>query len=209
MSNGVQGATRAIILSLYNDGRPDKAVLASLRGASSIESPKAQNVVPFVVAHLDESQLSHTGKPTYAENAVFAALRMYAIHQQGNDSYCVYASQTNKSENGDGNQVVGISLFAALSRLRASLDDSQALDRRMRPLLATTNYGSLVNSLTHLVGIMKATKQPFIVDYARLAQELCWFQMSYEQANRVRLVWGQSYYRVTKQDKGKGENDND
>ncbi|KRL00525.1 crispr-associated protein [Liquorilactobacillus capillatus DSM 19910] len=152
-------------------------------------SPQAQSVWPVMMAELQKPMLSQNGEPTYAEIATYAVVRLYAIHQQSIDT-CVYSPSVNqyneKSE--------GVSLFVALAGLRQNEDVKVALDRRVQPLLATTNVNSVINSLTHLVAILKGSQRTCKVDYARLANDLFQFQISYEQANRVRLNWGRQYF---------------
>ena len=72
---------------LYDNGNFDKGALASLRGSNSLLSKKATAVMLIMLSELPKNSLSVDGTPTYAENAVFTALRCYAIYQQGNDHY--------------------------------------------------------------------------------------------------------------------------
>lgn len=175
---------------MYRNGNINKAVLASARHAVSMVSPQAQSVWPIMMAELQKPMLSQNGEPTYAEIATYAAVRLYAIHQQSTDT-CVYSPSFNQYNN---EKSEGISLFAALASLRQSDDARAALDRRVQLLLATTNVNSVINSLTHLVAILKVSQRTCKIDYARLADDLFHFQMSYEQANRVRLNWGRQYF---------------
>ncbi|WDF83245.1 type I-E CRISPR-associated protein Cse2/CasB [Lacticaseibacillus pabuli] len=200
----IRKSTSSVINALYGNGHPDRLILASLRGTSSITSPRAQAVWPVLMAHLDDRDLSKNGQPTPAEIAVFTAVRLYAIHQQKNDDDDnAYASRWNKEK-------PGMTLFGVLAQMRRDPDKQVALDRRVAPLLATTNITSLINSLTHLVDMVKANNRKFKIDYAELANQLYWFQQSYEQANRVRLQWGQDYYRTVKEPgTNEGMNNND
>jgi len=90
--------------------------------------------------------------------------------------------------------------------MRKNEDTRVALDRRVQPLLATTNAASVINGLSHLVSILKANGSAQKIDYAHLAQDLYGLQGSYERANRVRLIWGQQYFRENQAgSKTKGE----
>jgi len=203
MASEVKKAAGQIIRTLYRNGNPDKAVLASLRNAPTITSHRAEMVWPVIMTNLDESQLSHApnGEPTPEEVAVYTAIRFYAIHQQGNNDSFVYASAYSEDPQGE-------TFFGALGRLRGNDDLRVAMDRRVQPLLATTNVSGVINSLSHLVSILKSHSPAQKIDYALLAQDLYGLQKSYEQASRVRLRWGQQYYSV-KQAKSEGENTND
>ncbi|KRM72128.1 type I-E CRISPR-associated protein Cse2/CasB [Lacticaseibacillus brantae] len=185
----VQQVTERIINDLYNFGAPDKATLASVRGAMSITDVRAQAVWPVMMAEMRPEMLSHTGKPTYAETAIYAALRLFAISQQGQSQFA-YARAAKASE------PQGYTLFQVLAQMRRNESDRTRLDRRIQPLLAVGNVNRVVNELTHLVEIVKGTRQP--IDFAQLAGDLYSFQMSYESANQVRLRWGQQFFAVTK-----------
>lgn len=187
----IRSATTRIIKTLYADGNQDKALLASLRGSTTLTSPRAEPVWPLLFSVLDDRWLSRTGEPTSAETAIFTALRLYAIHQQSN-SASVYASSVPYEE------AEGKTIFGFLATLRQNPDSRAALDRRVQQLLTTTNIGSLFNALTHLASIIKATDHGVKIDYPNLAEDLYWFQQSYEQANAVKLRWGQDYYRVNR-----------
>ncbi|WP_057876527.1 type I-E CRISPR-associated protein Cse2/CasB [Liquorilactobacillus aquaticus] len=201
MENSIVISVNNILCNLYRNGNINKAVLASARHAVSMASPQAQSVWPVMMAELQKPMLSQNGEPTYAEIATYAAVRLYAIHQQSTDT-CVYSSSFNQYNE----KPEGLSLFAALASLRQIEDARVALDRRVQPLLATTNVNSVINSLTHLVAILKVSQRTCKIDYARLADDLFHFQMSYEQANRVRLNWGRQYfYSINKSIKTQSE----
>ena len=183
----ITSTTRRLIRTLYGDGQPNKAVLASLRTAYELSSPQAQPVWPLLLGNLDTNDLSRNGRPTHAETAIYTALHLYALHQQGHDAIVDGAAY--------GDDATGRTLFGVLAQLRQRPDSQVALDRRIQPLLASTNFKSVVNALTHIVSIIKGqTSTP--IDYAALAQDFYWFQASYESANRVRLRWGEAYYRT-------------
>jgi len=202
MAYEVEKITDKIIRTLFNNGNPNRAILASARTAASITSPRAQAVWPMILANLEPKMLSRSGKPTRAQVAIYAAIRFYAVHQQA-QTQSVYGPSFGETPE-------GLSLFDALAELRQNEETRTALDRRVQPLLGTTNVASVINSLGHLVAILKAKNKELKIDYARLAQDLYWFQAGYEQANRVRLVWGQQYFRVIQQtpnSEGKKTND--
>lgn len=206
MAKTITGSVDKMLQQLYDHGNPNKAVLASARHAVSLEIPQAQAVWPIIMAGIETPaivsetfapKLSRTGEPTYAETAAFAAIRLYAIHQQGTDA-CVYGRAY-------GDEAEGTLFFKALAQLRLNENIQVALDRRVKALLATTNVTSVINSLTHLVSILKASQRNQQIDYARLAGDLFHFQFSYESANQVRLTWGRQYYSNVESSQTKGE----
>ncbi|WP_201330635.1 type I-E CRISPR-associated protein Cse2/CasB [Lactobacillus nasalidis] len=199
MANEIENVTERIIRQLYNNGNTDKASLSALRSASTIDGYRAQKVWPVFLSNLDENWLSKDGRATRVENAIFAAVRMYALHQQASD-YCVFArkvfvKKTEKKEKKDKNDVSGLELFEALNHLKQNADSPEALDRRVQALLGTSNFTAVIDQLVHLMQIIKSKKNNVQIDYARLAGDLYKFQLGYRQANEVRLHWGEQYYR--------------
>ena len=165
---------------LYDNGNFDKGALASLRGSNSLLSKKATAVMPIMLSKLPKNSLSVDGTPTYAENAVFTALRCYAIYQQGNDHYV----------NGSSSK----SIFEALAQLSQNDDLRDALDRRMSISLGSTNFNGVSNSIIHLLQILKSHDRNQTLNFASLAQDLYNFQFSFENARKVCLRWGRQYY---------------
>jgi CRISPR system Cascade subunit CasB len=195
MSYKIQKVTSQIIHALYRNGDTDKTVLASARSCTSITDRKAQKVWPIMLASLDGNMLSQTGEPTYAEIAVYSAIHFYAIYQQGQEA-CVY------EKSGSDVNANGLLLFQALANLRENVEIKDALDHRVQSILEMTNINSVINELTHVLGILKANgklNKLQKIDFSKLAGDLYRFQLSYEYANEVRLKWGQQYFRATSQ----------
>ena len=148
-----------IIHQLYNDGDLDKGTLAKLRTANSLLSRDA--------------------------TAIFAALRAYAIYQQGTEE-SVFKHSDDWRENR--------SLFQAFGRLRSDPDFTDSLDKRVSNVLTSLNFQSAENSITQLVRILKSKGQGGQIDFAQLGEDLYRFQFSSESARQVTLKWGQDYY---------------
>ena len=195
MAFEIEKATERIIRQLYNNGDTDKASLSALRSAATIDGYRAQKVWPVFLSNLDEQWLSKNGKATREEAAIFAAVRMYALHQQASDS-CVFGRRTYSNKKDEEKK--GRELFEALNWLKQGTDSHEALDRRVQALLGTNNYNAVIDQLVHLMQIIKSKKTGIQIDYARLAGDLYKFQFGYRQANEVRLRWGEQYYRAFK-----------
>ena len=195
MAFEIEKATERIIRQLYNNGDTDKASLSALRSAATIDGYRAQKVWPIFLSNLDEKWLSKNGKATREETAIFAAVRMYDLHQQASDS-CVFGRR-NYSDKKD-EETNGRELFEALNLLKQGTDSHEALDRRVQALLGTNNISATIDQLIHLMQIIKSKKTGIQIDYARLAGDLYRFQLGYRQANEVRLRWGEQYYRTFK-----------
>lgn len=193
MENEIAKTTARIINKLYGNGEPDKAVLASLRAADTIGSKRAQAVWPVMFSEMSEKDISNdsTGRPTYAETAIYTALRCYAIHQQAVEG-SVYAQSSSKDKTKNPE---GVTFFNALAGLRTNDETKAALNRRMQVLLSSRNIANTVKSITQLTRILKENNRTLKVDYAQLAQDLFFFETSFKMANRICLKWGQQYYR--------------
>lgn len=203
-SKNIRSITAKIITELYGNGAPNKAVLASIREAAFFTSPKAQAVWPIMFKYFTPEMLSNSGKPTYSEIAVYAALRFYALSQQGKEelTYAKWSASPDSE---------GATLFQILAQMRQNPDNKDSLDRRIRPLLKINNIDRVTKDLNQLVGMVKTSNFNQPIDYALLASDLYSFQFNYETANRVRVRWGQQYFSQfnNKIDNLKGSNTND
>ncbi len=213
LANEVEKCTRQVLNQLYNGGQLNRAALASARSAATITNPLAQKVWPILLTSLKQlairlenneatlqnnrqatGQLPHiphryhlmsdTGQPSSVEVAMYTAIHLYAIHQQGHQ----------QAEFGRADDQSGVELFVALSQLRQSPSLQVALDRRIQVLLEMTNIHAVINSITRLTGILKANYSGPAIDYARLAKDLYRYQSNYPTASHIRLRWGQEYY---------------
>lgn len=203
----IRAITGRIIHQLYNNGNINRGALATLRRTTSITDKGAEKIWPFIFEEVPDDKksviLSKNGSPTKQEIAIYTALHCYAVFQQGNDHDCVYAPIPDpKQDKIEENlkEDYGITLFSALRQIRNN--DSKvadALDRRVTALLATTNVSSAINSVTHLVNILKGKNIGTKVDFAKLASDLNVFQSSSKAAREIALKWGQDYYWNTYQ----------
>lgn len=198
MKARIKRVTAQTIHQIWAGGAPNKAVLAALRNSNSILNRNATVIWPLLISNLEKKDLSRNGEPTYAEKAVYAALRCYAIYQQGNDEQCVYAP--TDYQNGEYND-----LFTALAALRRDATIQEALDRRVQAVLGNSNADSIINALYHLVAILKSREALRKIDFAQLGQELYYIQLNRESARQVCLRWGQQYYRIDDQKQSKKE----
>lgn len=145
-----------------------RAILASLRSSQDILDSHLTQAYPVIFRYLTDSQLSTSGKPTYTENAVFTALKLYAINQSDFD---------------DKNAKP---FFNALSIYR-----NASLDTRFANLQSLTEYTSINNALANLMHQFKGTKG---IDFPQLGQDVYALQFNYDSLRQVMLKWAQDYY---------------
>jgi CRISPR system Cascade subunit CasB len=80
-------------------------------------------------------------------------------------------------------------------------NDSSAIDRRFNVLITSTTYEEFYYHLRQMVNLLRSNKRILPVNYARLAEDLYWFQRGYEE--NIRLRWAQNYYRRIKEEEEK------
>jgi len=163
-----------------------RASLAKLRRAIGKSPGESPDIWDITIQGAPETWDSYNGNPSRAEWAVHTALTLYALHRQGKD-------KTMSDEK--------VSSFgAAVSHLKSSSpdDDNTAITRRFNAVATATDFNELAH---HARGIVQLLKNAGVgMDYPKFAQDLYYFQTN-EGANRVRLRWGEAFYRVTISDK--------
>ena len=122
--------------------------------------------------------------PSHAEWAVYLALTMYALHQQGKDT-----SSMNEQ---------GMTLGKAVRRLaeKNAASSGQNWDESsvLRRFNALATAASMPEAAHHLRGIVQLLRREDIpLDYPQLAEDLYKFQFIDYAAN-VRLQWGRDLY---------------
>ena len=174
--------TKKIIFKLSNQKEEtyDKATLAKVRKTLGKPLSEATEIWP-----------SSYQQPSYEELAIYTALQLYALHQQG-VSTSVMLDDSKPYEN----------IGSALGKLRKE-DDTTSIDRRFNTMITSSTFEELTYHLRHLISLLKVESPVIQVDYSGLANDLYWF-LNNSQEN-VRLNWARAYY---KQIKGEKNNDN-
>lgn len=133
------------------------------------------------LAGLPEELRSLSGAPSRAEWAIYTALTLYALHQQGK---------------ADSIRAEDVSLGKAALRLTGgSEEDRQRIWRRLNLVAQADDMQEMSYRLRQLVTLLKAGGVG--LDYALLAADL--FEYQFEaSANRVRLRWGQDFFHAIK-----------
>lgn len=179
MSKDLYKVTERIIFKLGEklELSETKAILSRLRTSIDRDISETVEIWPLMFEEAPLEYLSTSGTPTHQENAILASLQLYALHQQGK-------SKSVHESSGD-------SVGKALHEIRDL--NNIALDRRFNALITSGNFKELTTHLRHLISILKQ-KADTKIDYAKLAEDFYWYQISKESANRMRMRWGQDYY---------------
>lgn len=169
-----------------------RADLANLRRGVGKKPGDMPELWGLLFCDFPEELMSKTGEPTWAEWAVSGALTCYALHQQG-------AGQNAYTE--------GQRLGMAIRRLAGNEKEGmKAVQRRFNAFATARNMPECMHHLRGLVQLLRSKEIP--LDYAELAGDLYEFQMP-DGAARVRLRWGQDFYRISFENEDNNENRKD
>lgn len=137
------------------------------------------------------AELMGRNKASNAEWAVYTALTLYALHQQGNDTYM------NQRD---------MSVGRATSRLVKNEEDIKRILNRLNLVVTSVSPEDLAYHLRGVVQLLKSENIP--LDYARLAKELYLFY-DQEQAEAIKLSWGRDFYSERYKSDEKENDDNE
>lgn len=127
---------------------------------------------------------------SYEEQAIYTALTLYALHQQGKEN------NMHKKD---------ISVGSATSGLVKNEEDTNRILNRLNLVVTAVSADDLAY---HLRGIVQLLKSESIeLDYARLAKELYLFNFP-ESAVNIKMSWGRDFYsKCYKSDNKEKENE--
>lgn len=157
-----------------------KAEMARLRrgiGYIPGEKPELWNLL---FDRFPKELMSENDKPTKAEWAVSTALTMYALHQQGRDIRT------------EPMHVNGKALGSSVRQIAESEDQLPAVRHRFAVFATSSGMRECAYHLRGLVQMMRTKGIP--LDYIQLTKDLYWFQYQ-DRAQKVKLRWGQDFYR--------------
>ncbi len=177
----VRNFTNAKLMQLIK-GNPEKSrvMLANLRDGVNWNPGELSKLWEPVFKGMPEDMMSRSGEPSYAEWAVYIALTMFAVHQQGKD---IEKSCMHKD---------GVSLGAAMGKLVTSPEDAHKIMNRFNAICSASDIDWFASQLQRGISLLKSSGIP--LDYAKLAEDI--FELQFEDGEeRVKLSWGQDFYR--------------
>ena len=125
--------------------------------------------------------------PSAAEWAVYLALTLYALHQQGEE---------NVSMNEKGCTLGrAVRLLSQNSAAAAQDWTESSVLRRFNALATADSMPELSHYLRGMLQLFRENEPKLKLDYPRLAVELYRFQIP-DQAANVRLQWGRDLYQM-------------
>lgn len=163
------------------------ALLSMLRRGSLDDLGRVPQVWAAVVTSVPESLRGSGDESSPAEASAFAAMAMFAVHQQS-QPFIVHER--------------GRPLGAALGQLAKSSAHSEAgMTRRFGALITSESQEEMLHHLRSLVTLLRTARRSdgsplqARVDYGTLARDLA-LLMDPRYAPGVRLRWGRDYARV-------------
>ena len=165
-----------------------KASLANLRRGIGTAPGDIPELWELFLQDLPEEMLSRSGVPTHAQWAVYIALTLFALHQQGKD---LQKESMYRQENGLGK---------AVTCLIHGEDDKTRIQRRFNVLATSADIQELAHHLRGMIQLLRSEGIP--LDYPELAKDLYLYQNE-DYRSQVRLRWGQDFYRRKTTETGK------
>lgn len=156
--------------------------LALLRRGIGKKPGEIPELWGMFLCNLPEALMGKDGSPSYAEWAVYTTLTLFALHQQGHQELM----------NVEGEE-------CRLGRAVQKLVQNEEAEENIRLKLSLVARSDDMTELSyHLKTIVKLLGNSDIkLDYVDLAEDLYWFQFE-EYADKIRLKWGQDFYRNNK-----------
>lgn len=184
----VEAFTRKKITSLLLQSKENTKALAELRRGIGKVPGEIPQLWGYYLESMPEEFYGDT-EPSRAEWAVYVALTLFAVHQQGKDPQ----SESMQKE--------GQSFGTALSHLVHSKEDRERIVRRFNVIATASSVEELFHYMRSAIQLLRG--ENICLDYAKLAGEIYCFQFP-ELISNVRLRWGQDFYR-NKLDENKDE----
>lgn len=173
---------------------PRKAALANLRRGIGYAPGDLPELWCAFLEDLPPELESTNGRPTQAEWAVYLALTLYALHQQG---HTLPNENMNRQDEGLGRAV------RRVANIQAKTPQDAPILRRFNALATAEAMPERVHHLRGIVQLLRSEGVP--LDYVRLAEDLYWLQIP-AVAPKIRLKWGQDYYHSSQNETTEQEN---
>ena len=171
------------IENMNADG-PRKAELAKLRNGIGKTPGNMPELWGMFLKDLPMQELAQAKEytPSNEEWAIYTALTLFALHQQGND---IKTNCMNSEE---------IPLGIAIGRLALPGDDDKEdrIRNRFNQMATSSDLLELSHYLRGIIQLLRADN--IKLDYGALAQDLLYYQNP-NARDGVRLKWGRDFYR--------------
>ena len=158
-----------------------RAELANLRRGAGKKPGDLPELLGTILQNMPEEFYGKNGEASKEEWAVYTVLTTFAVHQQGHSQ--------NEWMSTD------CPFGSAVRKLAPNDDELERVLRRFNAFATSADIEEASHYLRGLAQLLRGTDMPF--DYPALAADLYYFQFP-ESAPKVRLKWGQDFYRIKK-----------
>lgn len=160
-----------------------RAELANLRRGAGKKPGDLPELWGTILKDMPEEFYGKNGEASKEEWAVYTVLTTFAVHQQGHSQ--------NEWMSTD------CPFGSAVRKLAPNDDELERVLRRFNAFATSADIEEASHYLRGLAQLLRGTDMPF--DYPALAADLYYFQLP-ESAPKVRLKWGQDFYRINKKE---------
>lgn len=183
----IKRLTQKKIERLLTEGPWSRAMLAKLRRGIGKQPGELPELLEILLSDMPEELYGNSDEPSYAEWAMYTALTLFALHQQGKDKP-MSAGGIIEGKN------TGNSLGAAVGYLvKQDKEREPAIKRRFDAVSTANEFTEFAHHARGMIQMLRAGD--IALDYPRFAVDLYWYQFD-EYRNSVRLRWGEDYYRI-------------
>ncbi len=184
----IKWLTQQKVERLLTEGPWSRAMLAKLRRGIGKQPGELPGLFEILFGDMPEELYSTGYEPSYAEWAIYTALTLFALHQQGKDHPMSTGGKTEGKNTGN-------SLGAAVGYLvKQDREREPAIKQRFDAVLTANEFTEFAHHARGLIQLLRGGD--ITLDYPRFAVDMYWYQFE-EIRNRIRLRWGEDYYRVT------------
>ncbi|NLA10971.1 MAG: type I-E CRISPR-associated protein Cse2/CasB [Firmicutes bacterium] len=184
--------TRRKIDLLLEENSWSRGMLAKLRRGIGKKPGELPELYEIFLEGMPERLYGRGSEPSYSEWAIYTALTLFALHQQGKSRDRPMSIGWSPESEDEGNSL-GRATGLLVSR---SKDREPAIKRRFDAVVTAIEFTEFAYHARGMIQLLKREDIP--LDYPRLAEDLFWYQFE-EHRNRVRLRWGEDYYRASQQ----------
>ena len=164
-----------------------RSTMANLRRGVGHEPGEIPELLGYLLMSMPEEMMDSRGTATFELRACYAALTLFAMHQQG------HSQEERMSKE-------GASLGSAVARLIGSDDEFSRVQGRFNTIATSDDLTELQYHFRTIVRMLSDKSLP--VDYVQMAEDFYSYQFI-ENRPSIRLKWGQDFYRTVnkKEDK--------
>lgn len=183
----IKRSTQEKVERLLMEGPWSRAMLAKLRRGIGKQPGELPELFEILLGNMPEEFYGQGDEPSYSVWAIYTALTLFALHQQGKDRP-MSAGGIIEGRN------TGNSLGAAVGYLvKQDKEREPAIKRRFDAVATANEFTEFAHHARGLIQLLRAGD--ITLDYPRFAVDLYWYQFD-EIRNRIRLRWGEDYYRI-------------